>query len=115
MTPTTYPVNLALPLADGGQLVVFVSFPSSDLVHHEISGREVVRFDAAGRARWQIDPEPGTTEGRSHAFDPAIPTVEPFVNVWEALGNHYASRWNGDTFLIAMESGRATYSGWART
>jgi len=114
-TPTSYDVIFRLMLGDGGQLIAFDSFPRAGVLHQAISGREVFRFDAGGRALWQITPEEGTTEARTHPFDPAIKTDEPFVNIWDAHGDIYTSRMNGDTFLIDMETGSASYSGWART
>lgn len=96
-------------------MVVFVSVPAAGVEHHEILGREVFLIDEAGAIVWQIDPEPGTTNGRQHDFDRQQETNEPFVNVWQTEGTFYASRFNGDTFRIDMTSGSATYSGWART
>lgn len=109
--PTAYPANFALALDDGGQMVVF----SSDSDVAAIGGREVFRFDRYGQVLWQINPERGTTESREHEFDRELATIEPFVNVWDANGDFYASRFNGDTFRIDMDTGEATYSGWART
>lgn len=114
-TPTGYDVNYRLPLDDGGQLVAFESSPRAGVTYPEIKGREVFRFDAAGHQLWQIAPEKGTTNGRQHAFDPTIETGEPFVNMWEARDGLYTSRINGDTFLIDVDTGFASYSGWART
>lgn len=110
-----YEIAARMALEDGGQLVIFASFPSAGVTYDEILGREVFLFDQAGIAAWQIDPERGTTEGRTHEFDRTIPTTEPFVTVWQANGLAYASRMNGDTFRIDMETGVGTYSGWART
>lgn len=111
----SYTVNLRLPVNDLGQLIVFESYASPGAVHGAISGREVFLFDQNGTPIWQINPETGTTENRAHDFDRSITTAEPFVNVWEAYGKYYASRINGDSFCLDLESGRATYSGWART
>ncbi|MDD1449984.1 hypothetical protein NHF48_001930 [Sphingomonas sp. H160509] len=69
-------------------------------------------FNADGTAIWQIDPETGTTENRLHDFDRSIETTEPFVNVWNAYGEYYASRMNGDSFRLDLASGLATYRGW---
>lgn len=110
-----YEIVAGMAFEDGRQLVVFVSLPSAGVTYDEILGREVFLFDQAGIAAWQINPEQGTTEGRTHEFYPTIPTTEPFVNVWQANGLVYASRMNGDTFRIDMETGVGTYSGWART
>ncbi|MEG8058623.1 hypothetical protein QP150_19895 [Sphingomonas sp. 22L2VL55-3] len=102
-------------LDDGGQLVVFLSDNANDPTVSAIVGREVFRCGVRGAPMWQIAAEAGTTDSRTHPFDHATVTSEPFVSVFEADGNYYASRWNGDTFVIDMSSGKASYSGWART
>ncbi|RDE07349.1 hypothetical protein DVW87_06925 [Sphingomonas aracearum] len=98
-----------------GQLVVFASFPGLGVEHREIMGREVFLFDDAASAIWQINPEQGTTDGRTREFDRSNPTIEPFVNVWQADDGYFASRFSGDTFRIDLRTGSARYSGWART
>jgi hypothetical protein len=111
----SYTVNLVFAVEGVGELIVFESYFLPGTVHEEISGREVFLFNADGTAIWQIDPETGTTENRLHDFDRSIETTEPFVNVWDAYGEYYASRINGDSFRLDLASGLATYSGWART
>jgi len=74
-----YEIAARTAIEDGRQLVVFVSFPSAGVTYGEILGREVFLFNQAGIASWQIDPERGTTEGRTHEFDRTISTTEPFV------------------------------------
>lgn len=108
-------INIRVLLDDGGQLVVFLSDNANDPTVSAIVGREVFRCDVRGAPMWQIAAEAGTTDSRTHPFDHATVTSEPFVSVFEADGNYYASRWNGDTFVIDMSSGKASYSGWART
>lgn len=110
-----YPVSFRLPLPDGGALIVFESASPDGAVHREIVGRELFRFDSQSVQLWQINPEPGTTGARAHPFDRAVTTDEPFVTAFEAGGRYYASRWNGDTFLLDMAAGYAIFSGWART
>ena len=101
-----YRANLVFPVEGTGDLIVFESS-----VHKEISGREVFLFGADGTVIWQINPETGTTENRAHDFDRSVETTEPFVNVWEAYGEYYASRINGDSFRPDLVSGLATHSG----
>lgn len=107
--------NLVFPVEGTGELIVFESYSLPGLMHEEISGREVFLFNADGAVIWQINPETGTTENRAHDFDRSVETTEPFVNVWEAYGEYYASRVNGDSFRLDLASGLATYIGWART
>jgi hypothetical protein len=109
--PKSYTVNSVLPVEGVGELIGFESYVLPGTVHEEISGREVFLFSADGAAIWQIDPETGTTENRLHDFDRSIKTTEPFVNVWNAYGEYYASRINGDSSRLEFASGLATYSG----
>ena len=108
-----YRISFSLPVPQRGTLVVY-EYQTADEAPLPIAGREVFLIDHRGVV-WQIDPEPGTTGSRAHEFDRTIGTIEPFVNVYEARGTFYASRFNGDTFAIDMDTGRATYVGWART
>jgi hypothetical protein len=69
------------------------------------------RPDSLRVSGWQS----GTRHYRkSHDFDCSIETAEPFVNVWEAYGEYYASPIDGDSFRLDLANGLATYSGWAR-
>ncbi|RDE06696.1 hypothetical protein [Sphingomonas aracearum] len=109
----SYRISFSLPVPRRGTLVVYDYLTAGD-DQLPIAGREVFLIDHRD-VIWQIDPEPGTTGSRAHEFDPAIRTTEPFVNVYAAGDTFYASRFNGDTFAIDMDTGHATYVGWART
>lgn len=108
----SYRISFSLPVPQRGTLVVYEYQAAETPL--PIAGREVFLVNHLD-VIWQIDPEPGTTGGRAHEFDRTMETIEPFVNVYEARGGFYASRFNGDTFAIDMETGYATYVGWART
>ncbi len=106
-----YKIVCSLPVIGAGRLIVFESYPTNDLKHRQIMGREVFLFDDMTSAIWQIDPEQGTTSGRTHEFDRLQATSEPFVNVWWSGDDYYASRFNGDTFEIDLRTGSAVYTG----
>lgn len=108
-------ILFTLPVAGVGQLVVLDTDPSTKAHYRDSMGREVFLLDETGTVLWQIAPQQGTTRGRSHDFDPAQATTEPFVNVWWGGEAYHASRFSGDSFRIDLRSGTATYSGWART
>ena len=83
--------------------------------HREIWGREVFLFDAGNRPVWQIAPEPGATDDMHRNFDATRPATDTFSAISNIDGRFYASRIGGDTFVIDMTTGAASYSGWART
>ena len=111
----SYPVNLILLLPASGRLIIFGSFSASDEIYHEIYGREVFLYNESNRPVWQIDPEPGASDDMYQNFNAARPATDPCVSIYTVDGRFYASRFRGDTFLIDMDTGHATYSGWART
>lgn len=115
MTFQSYPVNMILPVPGMGRLILFEAYPVKDVIYREIWGREVFLFDEGNRPVWQIDPEPGATDDSHRNFDATRPATETFSAISSTDRRFYASRIGGDTFVIDMETGRASYSGWART
>ena len=111
----SYPINLILAVPGVGRLVLFEAYPSKEVIYHEIWGREVFLFDDRNRPVWQIDPEPGATDSIHRNFDAARPATETFSTINHNDERFYASRIGGDTFLIDMATGAASYIGWART
>ena len=51
------PYRMILPVPGSGRLVLFEAYPTRDVIHREIWGREVFLFDAGNRPVWQIAPE----------------------------------------------------------
>lgn len=111
----SYPVSMMLSVPGKGRLILYDAYPSAEIFHQEIWGREVFLFDETNRPLWQIDPEPGASDDMHRNFDAARPATESFSAINLVDGVFYASRIGGDTFRINMETGAATYSGWART
>ncbi len=72
-------------------------------------------FDASNRPVWQIAPEQGATDDMHRNFDATRPATDTFAAISNIDGRFYASRIGGDTFVIDMTTGAASYSGWART
>jgi len=111
----SYPIGMILPVLGIGRLILFDAHPSRDVFHQEIWGREVFLFDDSNRLVWQIAPEPGATDDMHRNFDTARPATESFSAISNIDGRFYASRMGGDTFVIDMTTGAASYGGWART
>ncbi len=111
----SYPIGMILPVPGIGRLILFDAHPSRDVLHQEIWGREVFLFDDGNRLVWQIAPEPGTTDDMHRNFNTARPATESFSGISNIDGRFYASRIGGDTFVIDMTTGAASYGGWART
>ena len=111
----SYPIGMILPVPGSGRLVLFEAYPTRDVIHREIWGREVFLFDAGNRPVWQIAPEPGATDEMHRNFDATRPATDTFSAISNIEGRFYASRIGGDTFVIDMTTGAASYSGWART
>ena len=111
----SYPIGMILPVPGSGRLVLFDAYPTRDVIYREIWGREVFLFDASNRPVWQIAPEPGATDDIHRNFDATRPATDTFSAISNIDGRFYASRIGGDTFVIDMTTGAASYSGWVRT
>lgn len=93
---------MILPVPGSGRLVLFEAYPTRDVIHREIWGREVFLFDAGNRPVWQIAPEPGATDDMHRNFDATRPATDTFSAINNIDGRFYASRIGGDTFVIDM-------------
>jgi len=109
----SYRISLSIPVLKRGTLVVY-AYPNADNLHLPIAGSEVFPLNHRNVV-WQIDLEPGTTESRVHEFDRTIEATKPSENVYRVGYAFYASRFNGYTFIIDLNTGYATYIGWGRT
>ena len=74
----SYPIGMILPVPGSGRLVLFEAYPTRDVIHREIWGREVFLFDAGNRPVWQIAPEPGATDDMHGDFDATRPATDTF-------------------------------------